>query len=121
MKNEIRSKQADYQYALEGMYYAQQIINRTKEDFDNTFVEINNPEVMGGETGKDYCKRMEQVVAILDSIIKKYNAFANKITEVCNENGHYIDTTMMGDFDAMQKKFAAKAEEINRFNGSKKA
>lgn len=117
----IASSQADYQYALEGVSYAQQILKNHKNTLDDIIRELNNPEVMGGETGKDYCKRLQEAVNVIEAVLQRFNAFANKVAEVCHDNGAYVDSTMMQDFDAVQRMFAAKAEEISQFNGTKKA
>jgi hypothetical protein len=119
MAEGIRSKQADYQYALEGVGFAQQVIANKKAQLDETVRMLNNPEVMGGETGKEYCKRLQEAVEVVDAVLKKYNAFANKVAEICKENGAFLNDTVMADFDAVQKLFAAKADEIAKFNGQR--
>lgn len=116
----IRSKQSDYQYALEGVGFAQQVINNQKQRLDEEITNLNNPEVMGGETGKEYAKRAQQAVEVVDAVLNRYNAFANKVAEMCRQNGAHVDTAMMADFDAVQKAFASKAEEISKFNGQKR-
>lgn len=116
----IRSVQRDYQYALEGVGFAQQVINNYKQKLDETLAQLNNPEVMGGETGKEYVKRLQQAIEVIEAVLDRYNKFVNKVAEICRENGAHVDNTMMNDFDAVQKQFAAKAEEIARFNGQKR-
>lgn len=117
----IRSVQRDYQYALEGVGFAQQVINNYKQKLDETLAQLNNPEVMGGETGKEYVKRLQQAIEVIEAVLNRYNAFVNKVAEICRQNGAHVDDAMMSDFDAVQKQFAAKAEEISRFNGQKRA
>lgn len=117
----IQSKQADYQYALEGVGFAQQVINNKKEALDDIITGLNSPEVMGGETGAEYVKRLQESVEVVGAVLKKYNAFANKVTEICKQNGAQVSESMMEDFDAVQKAFAVKASEIAAFNGVKKA
>lgn len=116
----IASSKADYQYALEGVGFAQQVINNRKNTLDEIITELNSPSVMGGETGKEYCKRLQAAVDTVDALLKKYNAFANAIVEKCKENGAQVEDSMMQDFDAVQRAFAAKAEEISKFNGQKR-
>lgn len=117
----INSKQADYQYALEGVGFAQQVINNHKQRLDETITNLSNPEVMGGETGKEYAKRTQQAVEVVEAVLQKYNAFGNKVAEICRQNGAHIDGSMMDDFSAVEKAFAAKADEISKFNGQKRA
>lgn len=119
--NGIQSSQQDYQYALEGVGYAQQVIKGRMAEMDQVMVDLNNPEVMGGETGKEYCKRLQEAVSVVQAVVTRYNAFADKVAQVCKENGAFLDNTVMDDFNEVQKRFAVKVEEISKVNGSQKA
>lgn len=113
----MQTKQADYQYALEGVGFAQQVIKNQQQKMDETITNLNNPEVMGGETGKEYAKRMQQANEVVNAVLQRYYAFANKVAEVCRTNGAQVDGSMMDDFDAVEKAFASKAEDISKFKG----
>lgn len=117
----IYTKQQDYQYALEGISYIQIILRNAGKDIADIVQELNHPEVMGGETGREYCKRLNEAVTVVDACIERFNAFATKVAEVCRANGAFVDQTVLEDFDKVQKLFATKADEIKSFKGQKKA
>lgn len=117
----MRTSAADYQYALEGIGYAQVILKKHMQNIDDILSGLNQPEVLGGETGKEYCQKMKTSVETVETVVKKFDAFANKVEEICRQNGAQVDGAFMEDFDAVSKAFTARAEEIAKFNGTKKA
>ena len=102
----IYTKQQDYQYALEGVSYTQTILRNYAKEIGDIIQELNNPEVMGGETGREYCKRLNEAVTVVDACVERFNAFAAKVAEVCKANGAFVDSTVLEDFDKVKSLFA---------------
>lgn len=116
----MQTRQADYQYALEGVGFAQIIIKNKKQELDDLLVALNNPEVLGGETGAEYIRKLQKSVEVVEAVILKYNAFADKVSEICQQNGAQVTGSVMDDFEAVQKRFVSISDEVSKFSGKKR-
>lgn len=121
MSNGIRSNKVDYQYAAEGVGFADQVLKHREVELLDLLKGLNNPEVMGGETGLEYSKKLQAAGNVTSAVIAKYGKFSDKIVEVCAQNGAFLEQTVMDDFDTVMKKFNAKADDVSKFNGRPKA
>lgn len=121
MATGMRSKKQDYQFALEGVGYAQTILRNYATQLEDIIHSLNDPEVMGGETGKEYCKRLSEAVDVVKATIDKFNKFADAVSKKCEENGAFLNGSVMDDFNELQKQFAAKAAEIRTTKVQSKA
>jgi hypothetical protein len=113
----IQSRTADYQRALEGVGYATSILKNKQTQLEEIITNLNNPEVMDGETGKEYTKKIIAVSGTVNALLEKFGLFANKVEEVCKANGAYLDNSVMADMSKVEAAFRQTAEDIKSFNG----
>ena len=109
---QIRSSKSDYLYALEGVSYAMIILKNKMNQIDDLMKELNNPNLMEGETAKEYLNKLSSAKETVEGILNKLQKFNDKATEICNNNGCYLANDVMDDYESVLKKFNAKKEEI---------
>ena len=115
----MRSKQSDYQYALTGLGFTSQILKHNMVGISDTLRTLGGSEMLEGETGKEYLRRLNEVGEIVNNASIKFNSFATAVEDKCKANGAFVDDVVMQNFDEVQKKFAEFAEEVKSFKGKK--
>lgn len=117
----INTKRKDYQFALEGLSYATAYTRRNMDMIDEIIKGLSKPDVMDGETGKEYCKRLSEAVNVVNACIERFNAFGKKVEEICKKNGAFVDQKVMEDFDQTKAMFNKIAGDISSHNGTKRS
>ena len=110
--NNTMSSAKDHAYALEGVYYASVILQAKTKELEDIIAELRKPNVMDGETGKDFVKQFESIVGVVESVKTKFKTFEEKAVEIANASGCHINNEVAGNFEAAAKAFTARAEDI---------
>ncbi len=110
--NKVNSSKKDYMYALEGISYAQILVNSYSKKLEENMNLLRKQGVLSGDTGEEYIKKLSMCVDTVNGVKDKFNILAGKVAEICNKNEAHLANDFMADFDKASKMFDAKAQEI---------
>ena len=116
----VMTKTTDYEYDVEGVNYGRIIIKQLMTEIAEELRICANPEVMGGEDGIAFGKKLLEVAETMEGVVNTYDKLGNKVSEVASANGAFVQNTMSASFEEAQKKFSTIKDEVASFKGQKK-